>query len=117
LGVVFLASLIPGLFWLWFFRRYDVGDKEPAARLALCMLFGALAVLPTLSWEAPFREQLQNTNAPLVQLALSFLVVGLGEELFKLVAVYLAVIGAEEFSEPMDGILYAIATGIGVFGG
>jgi RsiW-degrading membrane proteinase PrsW (M82 family) len=110
---VFLASLIPGLFWLWFFRRYDVGDKEPAARLALCMLFGALAVLPTLSWEAPFREQLQNTNAPLVQLALSFLVVGLGEELFKLVAVYLAVIGAEEFSEPMDGILYAIATGIG----
>lgn len=108
-----LASLIPGLFWLWYFRRYDVGDTEPAARLVQCLLFGALAVIPALSWEAPYRDLLQGSNSLPVQLALSFLVVGLGEEFFKLLAVYLAVGRAEEFSEPMDGILYAIAGGIG----
>ena len=76
-------------------------------------MFGALAVIPALSWEAPYRDLLQGSNSLPVQLALSFLVVGLGEEFFKLLAVYLAVGRAEEFSEPMDGILYAIAGGIG----
>lgn len=41
------------------------------------------------------------------------MVVGLGEEFFKLAAVYLAVARSEEFSEPMDGIIYAIAVAIG----
>ena len=74
---------------------------------------GALAVLPALACEAPFRDQLQSSNSLPVQLALSFLVVGLGEELFKLLAVYLAIGRSREFSEPMDGILYAISGGIG----
>lgn len=110
--VVFLASLAPGLFWLWYFNRYDV-EKEPLGKLALCMLFGALAVIPALSWEAPFRELLQISNSLLVQLGLSFFVVGLGEELFKLVAVYLAIARSKEFNEPMDGIIYTIAASIG----
>lgn len=110
---VLLASLLPGLFWLWYFNRYDVGDKEPFSRFILCMLFGALAVIPALSWEAPFSDLLQSSNSLPVQLGLSFFVVGLGEELFKLVAVYLAVARSEHFSEPMDGIIYAIATAIG----
>jgi RsiW-degrading membrane proteinase PrsW (M82 family) len=72
-----------------------------------------LAVAPALAWEAPFRELLQSSPPISVQFALSFLVVGLGEESCKLLAVCLAVWRAEEFSEPMDGILYAIAGGIG----
>ncbi len=111
--IVLLASLVPGLFWLWYFNRYDVGDKEPLGRLVVAMLFGALAVIPALSWEAPFRDLLQTSNSLPVQLALSFLVVGLGEEFFKLAAVYLAVARTMHFSEPMDGIIYSIATSIG----
>lgn len=111
--LVALASLLPGLFWLWYFRRYDVRDKEPAGRLAQCSVLGAVAILPALGWEAPFREQLQGTNSLAVQFALSFFVVGLGEELFKLLAVLLAVARAPEFSEPMDGIIYSIAGAIG----
>jgi RsiW-degrading membrane proteinase PrsW (M82 family) len=111
--IVLLASLVPGLFWLWYFNRYDVGDKEPWGKLAQCMLLGALAVIPALSWEAPFRGLFDRSHSLLTQLGLSFLVVGLGEELFKLVAVYLAVGRSEEFSEPMDGIIYAIAVAVG----
>jgi RsiW-degrading membrane proteinase PrsW (M82 family) len=110
---VLLASLVPGLFWLWYYNRYDIRDKEPASQLILCMLLGALAVIPALSWEAPFRDLLHTSNSLLVQLVLSFLVVGFGEEFFKLVAVYLAVARSQHFSEPMDGIIYAIATAIG----
>lgn len=113
LTLVFLASLGPGLFWLWYFNRYDVLDKEPISKLALCMLFGAIAVIPALSWEAPFRELLQTTNSLPIQLGLSFLVVGLGEEFFKLAAVFLAAAQSEEFNESMDGIIYAIAASIG----
>ena len=64
-----LASLLPGLFWLWYFRRYDVGDREPAGTLIRCLVAGALAVLPALAWEAPFRDQLQSPNSLPVQLA------------------------------------------------
>lgn len=111
--VVFFASLLPGLFWLWYFNRYDVGDKESVARLAMCMFSGAVAVIPALLWEAPFRDLLQGSNSPPVQLGLSFLVVGLGEELCKLIAVYVSSFRSTEFSEHMDGIIYTIATAIG----
>lgn len=110
---VLLASILPGLFWLWYFRRFDLKDREPAARLVQCLFFGALAIFPALVWEAPFRDQLQASNSLWVQLALSFAVVGFGEELFKLLAVMLAVFRAPEFDEPLDGIIYAIAGGIG----
>ena len=110
---VALASLLPGLFWLWYFNRYDVLDPEPLRKLGQCLLFGALAVLVALAWEAPFGELLQTTNSILVQFVLSFLVVGLGEELIKFAATYLAVVKSPEFNEPMDGIVYAIATSIG----
>ncbi|NLL43665.1 MAG: PrsW family intramembrane metalloprotease [Firmicutes bacterium] len=109
----FFASLVPGLFWLWYFNRYDTGDKEPVGKLALCVFFGALAVIPALVWEAPFRDLLQTSKSLGVQLALSFLVVGLGEEFFKLMAAYFAVYKSDHFNEPMDGIIYAIAASIG----
>ena len=110
---VLLASLLPGLFWLWYFNRYDVGDREPLSKLLLCLVFGAIAVIPALSFEAPFRELLQTPNSLWVQMGVSFFIVGFGEELFKLLAVYLAVARSPEFSEPMDGIIYAIAASIG----
>jgi RsiW-degrading membrane proteinase PrsW (M82 family) len=111
--IAFVASLVPGMFWLWYFNRYDVGDKEPLGKLGLCMAAGALAVIPALIWEAPFRDLLQSSRSLGIQLGLSFLVVGLGEEFFKLAAVYLSVFRSRHFNEPMDGIIYAIAAGIG----
>lgn len=111
--LVFLASLLPGLFWLWYFERFDVVDKEPVGKLLKCMIVGAVAVIPALIWESPFRHTLKNLNSLPHQFALSFLVVGLGEELFKSLAVYFAVRKSADFSEPMDGIIYSIATAIG----
>ncbi len=111
--LVLLASLLPGLFWLWYFERFDVVDKEPVGKLLQSMLIGAIAVIPALIWESPFRHALMTTNSLSYQFILSFLVVGLGEELFKSLAVYFSIRKSKYFSEPMDGIIYSIATAIG----
>lgn len=74
---------------LVFFNRYDYWEKEPVLNLALTLLSGAVAVVPALVWEAPpFGRMLSTTNSVLVQLGLSFFVVGFGEELFKFGAVF-----------------------------
>lgn len=111
--VVTLSSLLPGLFWLWYFNRYDVVEKEPLARLGLSLLFGSLSVVFALIWEAPFSTILQTAKSIKMQLVVSFLVVGLGEETIKFLATYLAIRQSPEFNEPMDGIVYSIATAIG----
>ncbi|NMA62226.1 MAG: PrsW family intramembrane metalloprotease [Firmicutes bacterium] len=110
---VALASLLPGLFWLWYFNRYDVVEQEPTSQLGKCLFFGGIAVLLALAWESPFAGLLQTTHSLLTQLMLSFFVVGLGEETFKFLATYLAVAQSPEFNEPMDGIIYSIAVAIG----
>ena len=108
----FAASVLSGLFWLWYFNRYDQ-QREPWPLLGKCVLWGALAVLPALIWEAPFRGLLQSPRVLTTQILLSFLVVGLGEEAFKLLAAYLAAGLSPEFNQPIDGIIYAIAAAVG----
>lgn len=110
---IVLASLLPGVFWLWYFNRYDLWEKEPVSNLIFTALAGAVAVLPALAWEAPFGRLLSVTNSLLIQFALSFFVVGFGEELFKFLAVFFSAYKSVEFNEPMDGIIYAAAAAIG----
>lgn len=110
---VVVSSLLPGVFWLWFFNRYDYWEKEPVLNLVLTLLSGAVAVVPALVWEAPFGRMLSTTNSVLVQLGLSFFVVGFGEELFKFGAVFFSAYRSPQFNEPMDGIIYAAAAAIG----
>ncbi|HHY10926.1 MAG TPA: PrsW family intramembrane metalloprotease [Firmicutes bacterium] len=110
---IIAASILPGIFWLWYFNRYDVREKEPLSKIMLCVLTGALAVLPALIWEAPFQNLLRAPAGWGQRLLISFFVVGLGEEFFKLLAVYLAVFRAPEFNEPIDGIIYSTAAAVG----
>lgn len=76
-------------------------------------IFGAIAVLPAIAIEYPFRSALQGGVNWFTAFWVSFAVVGFGEELVKLLAVYLAVYSAKHFDEPVDGMIYAIAAGIG----
>lgn len=111
--LIIAASVLPGLFWLWYFNRYDLWEKEPLSKIMLCVFLGALAVLPALIWEAPFQSLLQAPIGLWHRLLVSFLVIGLGEEFFKFLAVYIAVFHAPEFNEPIDGIIYSIAAAVG----
>lgn len=113
LGLVFLASLVPGVLWVWFFYKQDRGEKEPASLLLWTFAAGMVAVVPAAFWEAPFRELLVNPPAPVHRFAASVLVVGLGEEAVKLLAAYLVAFRRPAFDEPADGIVYAAAASLG----
>ncbi|NLJ74570.1 MAG: PrsW family intramembrane metalloprotease [Firmicutes bacterium] len=111
--LVVLASLVPGVFWLWYFLRHDRFEQEPVWEIVKCLFSGALAVLPAIILEYPFRSVLQSPSSLLTRFLLSFFVIGLGEELCKFLALYLTVYHSSEFNEPVDGIMYAVAAAIG----
>ncbi|HHT72670.1 MAG TPA: PrsW family intramembrane metalloprotease [Firmicutes bacterium] len=108
-----LAAFLPGAFWIWYFHRRDRFDREPLPMLLKAFGCGALAVIPALAFEYPFRGFLQGELGLGAALWLSFGVVGFGEELVKLLAVYLAVYHSQHFDEPVDGIMYAVTVGMG----
>lgn len=111
--IIFFASLIPGLFWVWFFRRKDLYEREPWNLVLATFLFGAIAVIPAALFEFPFRQLLHEEAGLLGRFLISFLVIGLGEEFFKFAALYLAAYRSAEFNEVVDGIIYGITAGIG----
>lgn len=111
--IIFLASLIPGIFWVKYFRDQDHLEKEPLNLLALTFIAGALAVIPAAIFEFPFRDILSVEVSLVNQILVSFFVIGLGEELFKAIAVYVTVYRNQEFNEPLDGIIYGATVGVG----
>lgn len=113
---LFLLSLLPALLWVWFFYRRDRFEREPVWLLARLFIAGMVAVLPAAAYEYPFRQLLFHPSDFVARALLAFLVVGLGEEAAKLLAVYVAVYrspGRQEFNEVLDGIIYAVTAALG----
>ncbi|NMB46312.1 MAG: PrsW family intramembrane metalloprotease [Firmicutes bacterium] len=106
------VSLLPSIGWAWFFREQDIYEKEPPRALLLTFFAGMLAVGPAILLEEPFRVTME-TGTMVSQVLIAFLVVGLGEESFKLLAVYLAAYRRVEFNEVIDGMVYAITGALG----
>jgi len=103
----------PGLFWLWFFRRKD--DFEPEPRLAVLRVFGLGCLSAGLILVArPLLEDLvprgDGVGGEVVD---AFLLTAVPEELAKLAAFLLGAFLSREFDEPLDGIVYGVAAGLG----
>lgn len=111
--VIIIASLIPGILWVRFFHLKDRVDQEPAYMLIRTFAAGAASVGLAAMLEWPFREWLTANASVLQQLFVAFVVIGLGEELLKALAVYVAAYRRDEFNEPVDGIIYGVTAGIG----
>ncbi|MGE5593661.1 MAG: PrsW family glutamic-type intramembrane protease [Betaproteobacteria bacterium] len=109
-----LVSLGPGLLWVWFFYRKDRAEPEPKAFVTKAFLYGVLSVFPAALLEAPFRRVITAGPQDLAALlVVSVLVVGVVEEVSKFVAVKIAAYDSAEFDEVMDGVVYAVAAGLG----
>ena len=111
--MLILATLVPGLLWVVFFYRQDRWEAEPPGLVLWAFLLGAAAIVPASLLEMPFQHLLVAPASPLAQVIVIFVVVGLGEELAKFAAVYLAVWGSRHFNEIMDGIVYSVAAALG----
>lgn len=113
---LFMASIGPGLIWLWFFYRQDRYEPEPVRKIMKVFLVGLVLVIPAglleQIWREPMLNSIQNGNwADFLRLA--FLVIALIEEGLKSVVLIRMVGNSHELNEPVDGPIYGITLGLG----
>jgi RsiW-degrading membrane proteinase PrsW (M82 family) len=109
-----IVSFIPGILWVWFFYRKDKKQPEPVSLVMKAFIYGAISVFPAALIEAPFRPFIVGEFTDIRRLFIvTVLVIGLVEEMAKFIAVKLAVYDHPEFNEVLDGVIYAVAAGLG----
>lgn len=111
-----LASIGPGLLWLWFFYRQDRYEPEPFRFILKIFLAGVLLVIPAgileQIWRAQLMDAIRNADWPSL-LVMAFLVVSLIEEGLKTGFLVWLVGRNKELNEPADGVIYGITLGLG----
>ena len=111
-----LASIGPGLLWLWFFYRQDRYEPEPFKFILKVFLAGVLLVIPAgmleQIWRAQLMDAIRSADWPAF-LVMAFLVVSLIEEGLKTGFLVWLVGRGKELNEPADGIIYGITLGLG----
>ncbi len=113
---LFIASIGPGLVWLWLFYRQDRYEPEPVRKILKVFLAGILLVIPAGLLEQIWRGQIEDSirSANWVSfLGLAFLVIALIEEALKSVALIWMTSKSHELNEPVDGAIYGITMGLG----
>lgn len=114
--LLFIASIGPGLVWLWLFYRQDRYEPEPVRKILQVFLAGLLLVIPAGLLEQIWRGQIENSirNADWVSfLGLAFLVIALIEEGLKSAVLIWMTGNSHELNEPVDGPVYGITLGLG----
>ncbi len=113
---LFIASIGPGLIWLWLFYRQDRYEPEPVRKVFTIFLVGLLLVIPAGLLEQIWRGQMVNSirNGDWASLLGSaFLVIALIEEGLKSVVLIWMTSNSHELDEPVDGAIYGITLGLG----
>jgi RsiW-degrading membrane proteinase PrsW (M82 family) len=110
------VCLIPAGLWLGYFYLQDRHEPEPKHYVAGIYLLGAFVAPPVARFltEVVFPVELGGgSRLGAANLVAAVLSVGLAQELAKLVVVRYTVCLSDEFDEPMDGIIYMTAAGVG----
>ncbi|MCK4259750.1 MAG: PrsW family intramembrane metalloprotease [Halanaerobiales bacterium] len=110
---LFLVSIVPGIFWVWYFYRQDYLDPEPWGLVFRSFVVGALTVIPVSIITTPFAGAAKRPDNLLGLLFVTIFIIGITEEVFKFLAAYLSVYRNKEFNEVMDGIVYVVTAGLG----
>ena len=98
-----VLAIAPAIFILWYVYRKDCYEPEPLRLVVQVFLLGGLSVIPAAVIEYPFPFGIITSSvvAPFV------------EEMIKFCVVFFFVYRLPEFDEPVDGIVYAAAAGLG----
>lgn len=110
-----LVCAVPALLWLGYFYLQDRTEPEPTHYVFGIYLLGALVAAPMGRFIAEMWPAPTWTAAGLSARTIfaAIVPVGLAQELAKLLVVRYTVYLSDEFDEPMDGIIYMTACGIG----
>lgn len=116
--LIFALGFIPCVFWLLILRRQDRHEPEPWLRILLVFIAGALSTYGVL-WLRPELEiWLLGPGFPdetlwSVSAIDAYLVTALHEELWKGLAFVIIVLWHHDLDEPLDGLIYGGAAGLG----
>jgi len=105
-GYLFLLAVAPAAFWLWYFYSKDRFEPEPLSWILLVYIFGIVVTIPVAFIEGVLRLVLS-------EFLLVVMVAPIVEEFGKYLVVRKTVWESVEFDEPIDGIVYAAAAGLG----
>jgi RsiW-degrading membrane proteinase PrsW (M82 family) len=105
-GYLLLLAIAPAAFWLWYFYRRDRYEPEPLSWVLLVYLLGIAVTIPVALVEGVMGEVLP-------EFLIVVLVAPVVEETGKYLVVRKTVYESVEFDEPVDGIVYASAAGLG----
>src|SRR5215831_10010883 len=111
LALIALLAILPPLGLCTFFYLQDRWEPEPHGHVAAAFGLGLLAVAPAIL----FAQLLERALPALAANPLSdaFLLAGGVEEAVKLAVLLLTAYTWDEFDEPYDGIVYAVALALG----
>lgn len=110
--LAFIASLIPALFWLWFWLREDKAHPEPYRLVAAAFVSG-MAIVPLVLPLQKFICDLYNEGLcqpATLHMLLLWVVI---EETLKYAAALSVVLWNKAVDEPIDTIVYLIAVALG----
>lgn len=112
-GAIVGSALAPALLLLWLVVTAD-SRPEPPRVVWLCVGLGALIAVPVGLLELVLRRYVPIFPNPWIgsyQAALVF--AGLPEELAKIAIIAVVARRSRDFDEPMDGVVYGTAVGLG----
>jgi RsiW-degrading membrane proteinase PrsW (M82 family) len=114
--LLIVASIGPGLLWLWYFYRLDRYEPEPLRMIFKVFCSGILLVIPAGIVEHFWRPQMLlalRDGDWRTFLVMAFFGVALVEEGLKSGFLWRLVGRNRELDEPVDGVIYGITLGLG----
>lgn len=111
-----IASIGPGLLWLWYFYRQDRYEPEPWKMVLKIFLAGIILVVPAglieQFWRSQFTSAINNADWRSF-LIMAFFGVALVEEGLKTGLLWMLIGKNKNLNEPVDGVIYGITLGLG----
>lgn len=100
-----LGGILPALLWLWFWLKEDE-HPEPRRLITYAFIGGMIAVPLVI----PFQSSIKSTFADTTTILILWAAI---EEVFKFIAAYITGLTKKASHEPIDPVMYLIATALG----
>ena len=111
-GLLFVVAVSPSAFLLWYFYNADKYKRESIRLLGGTFLLGGLFSIVAAMVESAYSEP--SSSAGIFAVFVYFLFgIGLVEEFTKFLSVRIFAYRSSYFDEPMDGIVFGVAAGLG----
>lgn len=112
-AVQLILGFAPGLLWLWWVCSKDDWEPEPAHHVLAAFTWGVLSAIAVVFWRPAFEGLLPQLAPRADALVDAFVVTAFFEEFAKASVLVVGCSWFREWDEPIDGIVYGAAVGLG----